>query len=770
MIDRAPRGTARQKPFSYSASPLPALAFLDPMIGKGELIYKGLLPSHLLIGIASFFILLVLAWRLQVGSHKRWLRLLTSTFRIFAVLIILFLLMEPVIRTEEELPQESFLVHLFDNSASMGIKDFDGTQRLERIQRVLDVDQPKVTAALEKQYRSLLFSFSDSLNVADDRGSLKTSEKPTDMIAALRALELHTKGLPVSGIVLYSDGNPSLNPNRKALIQAASQLQIPIYAVGSAPENPGPDFWIEKVISPQEVVRGVVSNISVLVGAHNVVGKTVDLTLKEGDNVIETRQLTAVAADQVLSAEFKIRSTAEGLKRYHVNVKASFQEAYPWNNDEDFFLRTIQNKARILYVEGYPRYEYRFLRAAFEEDERFQVTSMVFTTPQGQIYRQGLNSETELASGFPKTEQELFGYDIVVIGDVSASLFTAEQLKLLSEFVSKRGGGLLFLAGSNSFSPNGFGATALADVLPFQFTNSPELEEEYRVIPTTVGRERSILGTSEPGKAPPWEALPPLKGLFPLASLKPGAIALCNVDLQRGEKNPPVVAFQRYGGGTTLVCGISGTWPWRFQTTSENTSYQAFWKEMSLILAQGSKARVNIEAAPGIGAVGADIAIQGAVFDKEFKINPSAAVDIEIEAPDGTKTTIKPASCSEANYTFRQTMKATKAGIYHIRAGAQIPGDSERLTNEAAFIARSENPEFREIRLNEGLMREIATSTGGDYIHISKYAELPTKIHPRKGASSKIHEYAIWDRSLLLLSLLALLVLEWLIRRLGRMA
>ena len=105
------------------------------------------------------------------------------------------------------------------------------------------------------------------------------------------------------------------------------------------------------------------------------------------------------------------------------------------------------------------------MRRAVEGDKNLQLVCLQRTS-QNKFLRLDVDDAEELAGGFPKTREELFRYRGIVLGSVEASFFTADQLRMIAEFVSQRGGGLLALGGRHSFAEGGYGQTPLADVLP----------------------------------------------------------------------------------------------------------------------------------------------------------------------------------------------------------------------------------------------------------------------------------------------------------------
>src|SRR5262249_47983329 len=132
---------------------------------------------------------------------------------------------------------------------------------------------------------------------------------------------------------------------------------------------------------------------------------------------------------------------------------------------------------KVLYVEGEPRWEYGKVRAAMAEEKSVVLVSLL-RSAEGKFYRQGIEAPEELVTGFPKTEEELFKYDAVMIGSVEATFFAFERLRNLEQFVSRRGGTLLCLGGSKAFDAGGYANTPMADLLPLYLGGQLKAEGE----------------------------------------------------------------------------------------------------------------------------------------------------------------------------------------------------------------------------------------------------------------------------------------------------
>lgn len=748
--------------------------FVDDIAGGATVIYKGWSMQTVGLVLLGMAALLGLMWLLQQGTAKGWLRGVCVGMRLLVVVLLCLVLMDPVVRSQELIPQQSYLAHMFDISQSMDIEDMNGVSRIEAT-KALTTAAAEPRTLLDKIYRHVDFAFDTETVSIPPEATFSASNRPTDLEAALRHVQFQVSGLPLSGIVLYSDGNSTVGANVDSTLETVRALNVPIYTVGTAPTKPGADLWIQEVIHPAEIADYVDTRITALVGARGMAGKEVAVSLFEEGRLVQKRRLMVSTDDQVLSVDFDIRPGPKDYVVYEVIVAEAPGEVYPWNNERQFFMNVSRKERRILFVEGSPRYEYRFLRAAFADDERFQVASMVYVTRDGDFYRQGIEDGSELRQGFPETEEELFAYDVVVVGDISASSFTTRQLEALNEFVRKRGGGLLFLAGRESFARNGFGNTVLANALPFQFHDprqSMSLNIARTVVPTALGRERSIFGPYDPAVdfQPPWERLPKLDGLYPLYELKPGAQVLCEVSYGTGGANLPIVSFHRYGKGIALACGISATWQWKFQTSADDPSYQAFWKEMVLVLMEGQQELIQVGVSPGVVPVDGETSIGGTVLGEDFELNRTALVSLVVTTPSGTIQELTPRPSTEEGITFEQVFTPRESGIYHVTARSNLERTGAEIKHEAIFLATNESPELAEINLNDSVLRQIASTSGGVYVHLSEYDGLLERIKPLEGSLYKKSEKSAWDSKLILFALLGLLLGEWMMRRMGGLA
>src|SRR5207245_3773416 len=216
-------------------------------------------------------------------------------------------------------------------------------------------------------------------------------------------------------------------------------------------------------------------------------GQTVPLSVEDDGRIVSTQEVTLPPDGE--SATVKVRFTANeaGARTFKFRVPTQAGEQVTQNNARDALIQVNDRAEKVLYYEGEPRFELKFLRRAVEADKNLQVVTLD-RTAENKYYRQAVTHPDELIAGFPKTREELFQYRALILGSVEAASFTPEQLRMIADFVNKRGGGLLMLGGRRSFAEGGWGGTPVGEVLPVVIENAgAKYLSELQARPTRAG-------------------------------------------------------------------------------------------------------------------------------------------------------------------------------------------------------------------------------------------------------------------------------------------
>ena len=322
-------------------------------------------------------------------------------------------------------------------------------------------------------------------------------------------------------------------------------------------------------------------------------GQKATLDVKDGDKLMASKEVT-LDREGVESSETMFFNAGEaGVKSIGFVLEPLAGEENAANNAVTRLVDVNGDQRRILYVEGEPRWEFKFIRRAEAQDKGVDIVSMLRTT-ENKIYRQGIADPSELADGFPTKAEDLFKYQAIIIGSVEAQYFTPVQQELLREFVDKRGGGLLFLGGRYALGDGGWASSSLADLFP---TFLPGEKGTFHRDPATVlltaaGAESPITRILDDREAnvERWRKLPYLADYQDPGAPKPGATELAQMMV--AGRTMPLLVTQNYGRGKTAVLATSGTWRWQMSSALGDPSHDLFWQQLLRWLAADSPGQV----------------------------------------------------------------------------------------------------------------------------------------------------------------------------------
>jgi len=451
--------------------------------------------------------------------------------------------------------------------------------------------------------------------------------------------------------------------------------------------------------------------------------------------------------------------------RFHITPAEG--EILAENNTRETILDVDDGRRRILYFEGEPRFELKFLRRAVAKDENLRVVSMV-RTAENKYYRLGIDDPKELAEGFPKSAEELFGYRGLILGSVEASYFTQGQLKLIADFVSRRGGGLLVLGGRRALTQGGYGNTPVAELLPVVLDGArvDGIRADVRVRPTAAGYGHPIgqiaVGDDD---TPEWDRLPPLTVLHPIYRTKPGASTL--LEGLSPELGAPVtvLAEQRFGRGHALVLNAQNTWTWQMHQDMplEDQTHETLWRQLLRRLVHAVPDAVTVRTGSEHASPGEPVEISAEVLDESFQPRNDAGVQLIVHTPIGDRLELPMTWDPRRDGVYRLQLTPEHAGIYEMsveaRAGDKVTRGGMHLP--VGIVV----PDHYGAEMREEILTRIADETGGRFYRADDVAALADEMPLSRSGVSVQERLALWDMPVIFLLLVVMLGFEWLYRR-----
>jgi uncharacterized membrane protein len=394
-------------------------------------------------------------------------------------------------------------------------------------------------------------------------------------------------------------------------------------------------------------------------------------------------------------------------------------------------------------------------------------------TGENKFYRQGVGNQTELVSGFPKTEEELFSYDALIIGSVEAGFFSADQLRNIEAFVARRGGGLLALGGRLAFDGGKYKGTLLEDLLPLSLTGNPINDANsfmpvYKPILTGVGTTHPItrLNDDRSQNQKTWNELAPISVSEALTGVKPGASVLLEAKRidANGPQLVPLLVQQRYGRGQTLALTASDTWRWRMRMDSKSTAHETFWRQMLRFLVSGTPLQSEVSSQRDVYALDDIVRIVADVRDKKFNAISDAHTVARVTKPSGAviDVPLKFTTLNNAN-TYDGEFKVDELGQHRIELVGTA--NSGMLSAKSDLLVTDLNREFFGVAQNSDLLKRIATETGGKYYTPAEAQSLLDDLTYRQSPYSERVTKDLWDMPINFMLIIGLLSGEWFLRK-----
>ena len=742
---------------------------------KGRLFFDAHLSLWLFVTILATGILISAAFYRSRGlSNFRQLSTLFSKERLLllvlrgSTLILLVLgLFRPSLHVSTLLPRENIAAVLLDDSKSMTIKDASGMTRIEALQKFLQPKQSNFFPDLERRFQTRLYRFSRNAERIESIQALRSEGRSTSLETALDDVLKELDSAPLANIIVFTDGADNVPESLLPILRKLQVKQIAVSVCGIGSPQLSKDIEVTQASAPQTVLPNSITTAAISLKSNGYAGKNVILELREQGKLVQTKPVVLTRDNDLQTIELDIATRGQGLKLFTVSVKPEPDEAVQQNNTQNLLLNVEDSRPKILYIEGTPRWEFKFIREAILPDKNLQLMTLLRTSGN-KFYRQGVENENSLASGFPTTRQELFQYKGLILGSIESAFFSNDQMKMMADFVAERGAGLMMLGGKKSFDEGKYHNSPLADVLPVILGQS-EPGQSFVLQPlkfrlTAYGQSHLItrLVMDEGENAKRWNLLPPLEEYNQISSIKPGATALGVGGGGRGTSI--LLATQRYGRGRSVALMTSNSWVWQMGMPHEDNSHEIFWRQTLRWLVNSTPDQVNLQVDRNIISSGEPFNLQVEVNDPSFTRLNDATVVANILSPQGKNITLSLPWSVRKDGWYSARFTPTEDGIYRIQAKASGRGNDVG-TAEQFFLSTDSNLEFHNAGQNKALLQRIASETGGRYYTLDNARLIPEEISYVERPNAAPQVLPLWDMPILFLLLCSLLLFEWLWRK-----
>ncbi len=684
---------------------------------------------------------------------------------------------------------ELFIRQLDSDPAAAPIKTalakFDGMPRWERLQSLLLAGKP------EQRVLARLAAEHDVEVVSLDNGAVKPLWKPgaeeaslpttlpkpegetTDLNSGLKFAVSDENKAEKGAVILLTDGqhNAGNAPLSSAKILAGRKM--PVFAVGFGSQVAPRDIAVLRVVVPDAVffedrVRG-----EVLLKEEVPAGQPFTLTVKDGEKVVwEKKLVSGGRSTRRVPVEFSIKELAEArLKEqpqgYEVlgaalELKAIVSglegDVEPANNEAPMRFRAVTQKRRILILDGRPRWETRFLRNLFERDEKWEVNAVIAGSSSDLGFIRG-----EKPGNFPGEQKALESYELVIFGEVPRTMLRDDELKWLADFVGKRGGAMLLIDGAREVLRQ-YADSPLGPLLPVEWTGTSVRSGIKSLSLTERASNLGAFALSPDlaANADTWTHLAPphwISGARPLA----GAEVLLEADI--GAQKIAAAVMRSFGSGRVYYQAFDDSWRWRYEVA--DLYHAKFWNQLADYVAE-----------PPFAARDKFVSLDAG----QLTYQPGEQADMRVRLRDGQGKPVADATINAVIYRDGQraatiSLTSDAGGLYRGKTAALEPGKYEVAVESAAVpegqikartqfaVSLRENVERTLLSLNEDLLRQISITSGGEYFREEQCDELLARLAPMSNGAVTESDTVLWQSWGWFLLTVALLTVEWIVRK-----
>ena len=746
-------------------------------------------PSLTLLLVTLAIAWVVLFYRREAAGRRY--RTALAMLRLIAIGLVLLMIAELTLTLRRTgLPS---LVVAVDDSESMGIEDADDAKaqramlrrleqagfqeptRLNIAKTVLLGNRGELVRKLERDYKLKLYLVSvDARPQADERGRITASLRDARATGSasrlgdgLEAILRDSRGTPPAAILLLSDGITTDGESLSGIARVALSKGVPIFTIGTGSERAAPDLEVSELLVDEVVFVDDVVNFEAKVRAQGVSGREVEVSLrKRGEKDVLAQTRVPIEKDgQPQSVRLPYRPTEAGQFDFVVDVQPLEGERDTGNNSQQRSVTVRKERIRVLLAQAYPSYEFRYLSNMLARDKTVDLKTVL---QDADLEHAAVDASA--LQMFPTGRDELFHYDVLILGDLNPALLSAPVLDNIRAFVERKGGGVAIIAGEK-YIPAALAGTPLEVLMPFELAQASAAGADaaqagFKLRLTDIGlaMPHLQLGDSAAESQRLWSGLPMLYGGVNIHRTKPAVRVLVEQD-SPGPDRRPLVMLQYFGAGKVLFQATDETWRWRFRVG--DALFARYWGQTVRML---SRAKL-LDSDRGIELTvdqpevrrGETVRLRARFFDERLAPAADDGVQAVVEREGKPNEPVTLRRTEGGRGIFEASLTAQGEGRYHVRLVAPAatgkppsadfrvvasPGESQRTTVDAKEL------------------RAAAKISGGKFYRSPDAASLLDDLPAgRQVPIEPLPPIRLWNRWWMMTALVVALSMEWILRK-----
>ena len=753
--------------------------------------------------VTLLFVFFVACWMLyftmkESPSVSRRVKLLLVSIRMALVGLLLFMIAEYMISLQRTgLP---YVVVLVDESASMGVVDrypdellaerlrkrlkkvgLESPTRINLAKMLLVEDDARLLHQVAQKHKLRVYFLAGASRlqggsvdeVVTQIKSLEATGERSRLGVGLRSVLSDLRGTPPAAIVVLTDG---VTTDGETLSEAAGYARrkgVPLLTVGLGSDDPTRDLELSDLLVDEIVFVDDVVNFQGTLKATGYEGQQAELVLREKGNrkVLARTKVTLGPNGEPQQVRLPYRPDKVGEFEYVVEIQHFDDESQTENNQRSRMVSVRKEQIRVLMIQAYPSYEFRYLKHMLQRD-----TTIELSTVLQEADKQYAELDKSARQMIPVRREELFTYDVIIFGDVEPhpAFLSSSTMDNLRAFVQERGGGIIFLAGPR-YTPLAYGNTPLASLFPVYLDSTvtpPEGEsitEGFTPLPTDLGMAspHMQLGENAQETLSIWRKLPSLYWMLECAELKPTVRVLAEhpTRLSASGRKLPVFMMHYAGAGKVLFHATDETWRWRYRIG--DVLFARYWVQSIRYLARskllGSDRNAEMTVDRREYRRGEPVRIRVRFVDERTAPSVDDGVAVVIEQKGNKSRRMKLHRTSASRGVFEGVFTGASEGNFHVYMVAPSP---EGKAPSADFLVTAPPGEFQRVRMDVAELARAAEKTRGKFYRIQTASNLLNDLPDgRQVPFESLPPEVLWNQWWVLSLFLGLLITEWILRK-----
>ena len=682
----------------------------------------------------------VYIYRYTVPAVSRSKKILLVSLRTLALLLLLFVIFEPILTLTKKIILEPVNLIFVDNSRSIQIKD--GTHREESIDNFL-----KEANSNNLFSNSKLYSFGNDIKPvsADSLFEINFSEGSTNFSKIFNYVKEDNSN--ISSVIIISDGviTDGTNP-----LYTAEKMNIPVFTIGVGDTTRHKDLELKNVLYNEYIYAQAPTTIQGTILNNGFGNQSANVSFYENDLLVEKKTIK-LSADGVQNINFTYTPQSGGEKKIIMeisNLKGEFTAA---NNKKIFYINVLSNKIKVLLISGAPSPDLSFIKNTLSEDKNLSVNSI---TQIGQNNFLEKNNRKELID----SSQILF-----LIG-FPTSETPGELLNEVSDAINNKSKPFFMtLSGKTDFSR----LKRFQGELPFTANNPSSDFTEVQSNISPAESDNPLIQNNAKNVVEAWDNLPPVFQPGANYKSKPEDEVISSIKINNVPINSPLIVTRRLGSKRSIAVLAKDIWKWKLQTADENLNLfdNFILNSVKWLNTSEKQKQVTIRTSKKNYSSGENIDFTGQVYDETF--NPVSDAEVKVQVK-GEKENYNLTLSAIGNGLYQGSLQLNKAGNY-MYSGEATQNGNKLGTDAGKFNIGEVDIEMINPQMNYEFLSSLANETGGEFFNTSDDNQLFNLIKNLNKKASKektnVSEIKLWSNEWLMALAILLFALEWFFRK-----